>query len=461
MGTQSFGLRDLGRSRKNNEDYVVWYEPDDPEEKEKSGSLYIIADGVGGAAKGERASESAATKVLYEYYQPENLDLEPLDRLRLLMERANDEIYTYASDNHTRMATTMVAAVVRGQLLHVANVGDSRAYLIRDGVVKQLNRDHSLVGELVENGEMTEEQAMASKIKNRLTRSLGGDPEVKVDVYKPIALKSGDQILLCSDGLTRYAAKPDLVKLMNQKGSPEEISKRLVGFANRQGGADNISVVVAEYLAGDALSTTMKTPKGEVPLDSLATEYGDENIRKRRRSTTIAIVISLLALALVVVPLMFWEPIMGVVGRWLPTTPTLALTEAVPSLPPAYPAPAVEADTSADPVIPIFTNTGTPASSLPIAVSTAIPEDKKVCAYLTQPNNTLGIIMSKFDQSYTVGSPYFFCIMNADNSQCMEMKVIDNPDQINPGNWILIPAVSSQTACDLGGGVWVLDVAPK
>ena len=281
MANQSASLSDRGR-RKNNEDFAAFFEPADPGELKDSGSLYIVADGVGGAAKGERASQFAAQKVLYEYYQPENIDLEPLERLRLILERANDEIYDYASQNNTRMATTIVAAVVRAGFLYVANVGDSRAYLIRDGAAQQINRDHSIVGEMVEHGEMTEADAMISKIKNRITRSLGGDPEVTVEVYPPLQLKTGDKILLCSDGLTRYALREDIAK-MTAQGTVEETAQRLVEFANKSGGADNVSVIMTSYQDTSIIEpiNRIARPK-QVDLDTLDTQPRERFVSKNK-----------------------------------------------------------------------------------------------------------------------------------------------------------------------------------
>lgn len=138
-------LSDPGRKRRNNEDWTAQFEPPTFEERLQSGCLYIVADGVGGAAKGERASQYAAQKVLYDYYH--HLELPPAERLRMAMRQAGNEIYQYAEEQgEGRMATTMVAAVILGDKLIVANVGDSRAYLYRDGTTHQITRDHSLVG---------------------------------------------------------------------------------------------------------------------------------------------------------------------------------------------------------------------------------------------------------------------------------------------------------------------------
>ena len=209
----SSSLSDLGRKRANNEDFIASFEPTDPAEQTASGSLYVVADGVGGAALGERASQYAAEKVLYEYYL--HADIEVEERLIQIIEQVNDEIYSFAdqSENITHMGTTLVAAAIRGDLLTVANVGDSRAYLIRAGEVTQITRDHNLVGELVNNGSMTEAEARTSKVKNRLTRALGSEEEIQVDIFSPIQLQPGDQVLLCSDGLTRYAQREDIANL--------------------------------------------------------------------------------------------------------------------------------------------------------------------------------------------------------------------------------------------------------
>ena len=264
INVQSFGDKHPGRRRKNNEDFVVWFEPSDPAEIEASGCLYILADGVGGAARGERASQYAAQKVLYEYYQ--HPEVEPGERLRRLMLQANDDIFTHAEQNGNfkRMATTMVAVVVRKGALIIANVGDSRAYLIRDRMATQLTRDHSIVGEMVANGDMTEEEAQASKIKNRLTRSIGGDADVHVDIYKPHMLQPGDKILLCSDGLTRYATREDITNLTIE-GSPKEIVDSLIMFANQRGGADNISAILIAFGATEKLEPTVRIQRRPLP----------------------------------------------------------------------------------------------------------------------------------------------------------------------------------------------------
>jgi serine/threonine protein phosphatase PrpC len=363
MTTRSASLSDLGR-RKNNEDFAAYFEPTDPIELQQSGCLYIVADGVGGAAKGERASQFAAQKLLFDYYQPENAEVDPLERMRLIMEQANNNIYAHASENHTRMATTIVAAVVRGGLLYVANVGDSRAYLIRSGNVTQINRDHSIVGELTEQGDMTEAEAMTSKVKNRLTRSLGGDPEVSVSVYAPLPLQNGDKILLCSDGLTRYASR-ELIAKMTAQGSNEEIAEQLVKFANKSGGADNTTVIVVSYVDQGVLdpAVLIVRPK-QVDLDTLVTDQGVKvNNYKRDRKPIVTVTWLIILVGGVVSAILLG----GILGNLAVKLSPVVL----PTSTPVTPTPTPDASTSITVTTPTITviPTSTPLTTPTITVT--------------------------------------------------------------------------------------------
>ena len=260
---QAHALTDKGR-RPNNEDFVTFFEPTDLQERQNSGCIYIVADGVGGASVGERASQYAAEKVLYEYLQ--HPQIEPGKRLKQVITRVNREIFGYAENKGIRMATTMTVAVVLGNSLYAANVGDSRIYLIRGNEVRQITQDHNIVGEMVRDGVMTEAEALRSKAKNRLTRSLGGEDEVHVDIFGPFPLQPNDKIMLCSDGLTRYALKKDIEDL-TASGSPQQITERLVNFAKERGrgGADNISVITVAYKPSTAMEATIQHPRPMVP----------------------------------------------------------------------------------------------------------------------------------------------------------------------------------------------------
>lgn len=217
--------RDIGKKRKSNQDFVSYFEPSSTEELQQSGCLYVVADGVGGAIRGEKASEYAVKALLHLYYL--NQHLKPAERLAQIIPNIGNEIFMYAQQqggNH-KMATTMVVAVILGTRLTVANVGDSRAYLIRGGSATQITNDHR-------QGE------------NRLTRSVGGELNVKVDIFE-MDLQQGDRILLCSDGFHRYFNNREIADLAIN-GLPPAVAHRMIQESLNRGGADNISVILID-----------------------------------------------------------------------------------------------------------------------------------------------------------------------------------------------------------------------
>ena len=285
---ESAALTHLGRKRRNNEDFVAFYEPDQPHELSESGRLYIVADGVGGAAKGEKASQYATQKVLYEFYNDNDPDLG--ERLRYAMRGAGNDVYKHIGKSGVpvKMATTMVAAAIRKGLLTVANVGDSRAYLIRDGRVKQITRDHTIAGEMLRDGEITEDEAQRIKGKNRLTRSLGGERDVHVDLFRDIPLQSGDRILLCSDGLTRYTSKDDIA-VLTTGDNPKESVQQSIDLANKRGGADNVTALIIQIGQQelDAMPTIRRRGTQPTPVDwdEMVTQPSMQSpVRQNRRS---------------------------------------------------------------------------------------------------------------------------------------------------------------------------------
>src|SRR6266702_2719894 len=166
--------------RWNNMAYVI---PKDPQVMAMKGALFIVADGMGGHAAGEVASEIAVDSVSNAYYMDDNEDV--ATPLLQAIKRANTAIYQRAAENMLRsgMGTTCVAAVLRGNMSYIANVGDSRAYLVRDGQVKQVSQDHSWVGEQVRAGLLTEDQARTHAQRNVITRCLGTQADVEIDVF--------------------------------------------------------------------------------------------------------------------------------------------------------------------------------------------------------------------------------------------------------------------------------------
>jgi len=239
---ESSQLSDVGQKRQRNEDYVGFYEPSSLADLETYGRLYVLADGVGGAAAGELASQYAVKKTIHMYYQ--STEDVPGIRLRRAIEEANADVFAknLRRPDHGEMATTVVAAVLLGDELIVANVGDSRAYVAREGSIEQITEDHSLIAEMLSDGSITAEQAETHPYRNVILRSVGGHETVQVDLFSH-RISPDDTFILCSDGLTRYVNNQELADIVRAH-PPAEASRRLVTLANERGGHDNITVSI-------------------------------------------------------------------------------------------------------------------------------------------------------------------------------------------------------------------------
>lgn len=236
----------IGQKRDHNEDAVGVGNPPTASQVKQSGYLYVVADGLGGHQQGEKASQDMVRALTENYYK--SPETPPQQRLEKIIKQVNLGLIDYSKkvlQPGEKTATTVVAAVVRQGRVLLANVGDSRAYLIRDGQATQLTRDHSYIGELVRTGAISEAEAQQSKYKNRLTRSVGSNPNLEVELYEPVLLEPGDILLMCSDGLSQYATRQDLEAAAF--GSARDMVTRLIDFANKRGGSDNITVLVAKY----------------------------------------------------------------------------------------------------------------------------------------------------------------------------------------------------------------------
>jgi PPM family protein phosphatase len=259
---EHFHDSDLGRQRQGNEDSYYVRAP-----------LFVVADGMGGAQAGEVASALAVKQ--FERGLPDGRP--PAEALVELIQAANAEIHRQARDDpdHAGMGTTTTAAYLDGDNVVVAHVGDSRAYLLRDGDLIRLTRDHSLVGELVARGKLTEEQAETHPQRSVITRALGAYSDVEVDT-EVFPARDGDVFLLCSDGLTGMVHEPQLKPMLeDRERSLEQIGRALIAAANEAGGRDNITVILFRLEGVDdrrAAADTGATVESEVaaPTESEA-----------------------------------------------------------------------------------------------------------------------------------------------------------------------------------------------
>jgi serine/threonine protein phosphatase PrpC len=228
--SQTTWKTDTGRQRKDNEDNAFARAP-----------LFVVADGMGGAQAGEVASQIAVEAFAAELPASGS----PEERLATRAQDANRRIYEISSTEQDRagMGTTLTAVYVDDSELAVAHVGDSRAYLFRDGELGRLTQDHTLVEELLRRGKLTEEQAAEHPQRSIITRALGVDPEVDVDT-RTFNAHAGDVVLLCSDGLTSMISEKQVAAVLGEEPDLDRAAERLIAEANAAGGRDNITVVL-------------------------------------------------------------------------------------------------------------------------------------------------------------------------------------------------------------------------
>jgi protein phosphatase len=232
---------DVGKTRDHNEDS---YGVGEGEQVEQMGELLVVCDGMGGHAAGEVASQLAVEAILASYYEEASEDRP--HALEQAFEQANAQVYARGRGS---MGTTGVAALLHHDALHIANVGDSRAYLIRNGEIRQISRDHSFVGDQVAAGLITPDQARVSPHRNVITRALGYQPEVTVDLFR-MPLQIGDIIVLSSDGMHGLVTDAEIAEIASARPL-DEAAQQLIELANSRGGTDNITVVAAKVEALD------------------------------------------------------------------------------------------------------------------------------------------------------------------------------------------------------------------
>lgn len=242
---RSYALTDIGRRRQLNQDFIYCSET-------PVGNLpnvFIVADGMGGHNAGDYASVLAVETVVEEIGA--SFEKNPVKVLEHAITKANTILRQRASENFSLsgMGTTMVVATCIGRYLEVANVGDSRLYVVGDEIA-QITEDHSLVEEMVRMGGIDREEARNHPDKNIITRAVGARDDVEIDFFN-LELQTGDMVLLCSDGLTNMVDDEMIRRILKNGGSLRDRVEELVETANQNGGRDNISVIVIEPLADE------------------------------------------------------------------------------------------------------------------------------------------------------------------------------------------------------------------
>jgi serine/threonine protein phosphatase PrpC len=392
------GQTDPGQRRGLNEDaWRIADESDLGDMIEERGQLFAVADGMGGHAAGEVASELAIETLFAEYYGRDDAPMSPAMRLEQAVLEANARIYEQAGARASQagMGTTIVAAVARGEWLTIANVGDSRAYLVRSGIVQQLTHDHSWVAEQVTAGLLTEQQAQNHMYRNVVTRCLGHNPQIEVDTSEQV-LEPGDAVLLCSDGLSNQVSEDELIRVIAQQAPPEAVAE-LIELANRYGGPDNITAILIVLQAEPSEAVTVVAgPRPEpqivqVPPARAATPaVPPEKPVPARRSVSpllkwgVPLALVLFASCIVGIALTVWGP--EVLQGWFITstaTPTVEVAPTTTETPDATATATVPATAAPSPTwtataprtaTPTRTRTPTPTATLTVtSTSTPLP----------------------------------------------------------------------------------------
>lgn len=235
---RAFAITDVGRTREINQDYVFISE----NPVGTLPNLFVVADGMGGHKAGDVAARFAV-ETLVSCIASQEEEMSPLRVLQSAIKTANEQLYDKAQNNEafTGMGTTMVAAVIEKDTLYVANVGDSRLYVMGEEII-QITKDHSLVEEMVRRGEIRREEARNHPNKNIITRAVGTGPKITADCFEE--LLGGQTVLMCSDGLTNMLEDEDIKIIMDQSENLEAAGRQLIAAANENGGVDNITVVL-------------------------------------------------------------------------------------------------------------------------------------------------------------------------------------------------------------------------
>ena len=318
-------------------------------------TLLVVCDGMGGHAAGEVASRIGVETIIATY----SAEQPPEDSLRQAFVTANQRIY---SEGHGSMGTTGVAALFLNDTLYVANVGDSRAYVVREGQIRQISRDHSFVSDQVAAGLMTPEQARASNIRNIITRALGHTTDVTVDLFTEEP-RAGDTVLLSSDGMHGLITDEEIAEMAGVLPL-DEVAQHLIDLANERGGPDNITVVIAQVDELDNPDKSSRVPAtAPLPQQPPPTDPRERPLSRMSLGLSVLVLVSLIGLGLGIV----WvRSAPTTLGSPTSLTPTVDLTASSTMTMLSTTAPGLVVTNT---VVPDLTATGTTVASSPTVVT--------------------------------------------------------------------------------------------
>ena len=237
---KAFSITDVGMKRNINQDYIFCSE----DEVGSLPNLFIVADGMGGHNAGDYAAQFCAKSVVSTVAESKEKTL--IGVLGSAIKKANEDLIKQAAnkEEYEGMGTTFVAACIQDHNLIVANVGDSRLYIINENIIKQITEDHSLVEAMIKNGEIERKDARLHPNKNVITRALGANPNVNIDFFE-VNLEEGDIVLMCSDGLSNMLEDEEIKSIIDTcSNDPKKAANKLLDKANINGGKDNIAIII-------------------------------------------------------------------------------------------------------------------------------------------------------------------------------------------------------------------------
>ena len=258
-------LTDVGQVRTVDEDSILVADLSfGVNSKSSNFHLLVVADGMGGHAKGEEASKIALSAISRSVISELVNDTSLAKLLEQGIQNANQDILDYTTRNpeSSGMGTTSVCAIVEGNAVHLANVGDSRAYVISDDEIRRVTKDHSFVQSLVDQGEITEAESREHPQKNVITKAVGIGTSIEVDTMR-LTLDSDESLLLCCDGVIAHLPDDDIHKIIRDSPDPQTACKEIVDMANERGGSDNISLIILSPECSD-----IKEPEPPEPDDA-------------------------------------------------------------------------------------------------------------------------------------------------------------------------------------------------